>query len=638
MRERLERMLGQTARAIWILTFHAACGRMLRREAERLGYRSTFTIYDDQDQVRLVKACLEELGQGPEALLAARHPCADLAREERARLARRTTPRASRRSGIRPSPRRTSSTSGGCTPRTRSTSTTCSCSPCRCFERFPEALERWRKAFRYVLVDEYQDTNHAQYRLLQLLGGEHGNVCAVGDQDQSIYGFRGADIRNILEFEHDFPGTRGRHARAELPLDEQHPPRRELADRAEPRAQAEAALLGPRRGRSRAGDRGRGRARRGALRRRRDRLAHRRRLLRRARSRSSTGRTRSRACSRTCSCARTCRTRSSAGRGSTSARRSATRTAYLSVLANPQDATSLLRIANRPRRGIGDTSIQRLVDPRRGDRAHALRGAGRSGGGRRRPRRRCRAVRSFHATDGVAHGARAGAPRDELLERVLEKTGTLDALEAERTIEARGRIENLQELVGVAREYRRAGGGAVARRLPPGHLARLRPGHDPRRARARHADDAAQREGSRVPRRLHDRDGGGDLPALALDRGAGRRGGAAPLLRRHDARDGASDADAHARALALRAPRTTTSPSRFLDELPHEVERDRLRPASWSGYGSPRRRRDRAARRASPSPPATPSGTGRSARGSSPGSSRAESSRSASRRTARNGG
>src|SRR5262245_17994367 len=65
MRERLERMLGHVARAIWILTFHAACGRMLRREAERLGYRSNFTIYDDQDQVRLVKACLEELGKDP---------------------------------------------------------------------------------------------------------------------------------------------------------------------------------------------------------------------------------------------------------------------------------------------------------------------------------------------------------------------------------------------------------------------------------------------------------------------------------------------------------------------------------------------------------------------------------------------
>src|SRR5207253_4484303 len=75
-------------------------------------------------------------------------------------------------------------------------------------ERFPETREKWQNAFRYVLVDEYQDTNHAQYRLLQLLAEKHRNVCAVGDPDQSIYASRGADINNLMEFERDFGETR----------------------------------------------------------------------------------------------------------------------------------------------------------------------------------------------------------------------------------------------------------------------------------------------------------------------------------------------------------------------------------------------------------------------------------------------
>src|SRR5262249_15549387 len=79
--------------------------------------------------------------------------------------------------------------------------------PVRMLQQHPDKLEQYRRRFRYILVDEYQDTNRAQYALIKLLGGEHGNVCVVGDDDQSIYGWRGADIRNILDFQKDFPGA-----------------------------------------------------------------------------------------------------------------------------------------------------------------------------------------------------------------------------------------------------------------------------------------------------------------------------------------------------------------------------------------------------------------------------------------------
>ena len=142
-------------------------------------------------------------------------------------------------------------------------------------ERFPEAQEKWQKAFRYVLVDEYQDTNHAQYRFLQLLAEKHKNVFAVGDPDQSIYAFRGADIRNVLEFERDFPGAKS------IALEQNYRSTNSILEAAnarhleQPRAQAEEPLVGARRRRARARRRGGGRARRGALRRRRDRAARR---------------------------------------------------------------------------------------------------------------------------------------------------------------------------------------------------------------------------------------------------------------------------------------------------------------------------------------------------------------------------
>src|SRR2546427_1396562 len=207
MKERLEHLLGSSSRGLWVLTFHATCGRILRREAQRLGYRSNFTIYDQADQIRLVKQCLEELERDP----------------------KRFTPRGihtqiSNAKNILVHPQEYAERVRSFYDQT--VAEVYDLYQRRLFasnavdfddllmlavdvlERFPEAREKWQKAFRYILVDEYQDTNHAQYRLLQLLAEPDKNVCAVGDPDQSIFAFRGADINNILDFERDLPGTR----------------------------------------------------------------------------------------------------------------------------------------------------------------------------------------------------------------------------------------------------------------------------------------------------------------------------------------------------------------------------------------------------------------------------------------------
>jgi DNA helicase-2/ATP-dependent DNA helicase PcrA len=185
MRERLQRLLGRSGQGLWILTFHAACGRILRREAQRLGYRSNFTIYDQADQIRLVKQCLEELERDP----------------------KRFTPRGIHNQISHAKNRLISPDEYANQVQSFYDQTVADVYQLyqrRLFasnavdfddllmltvdvlERFPDVREKWQQAFRYILVDEYQDTNHAQYRLLQLLAEKHGNVCAVGDPDQCV--------------------------------------------------------------------------------------------------------------------------------------------------------------------------------------------------------------------------------------------------------------------------------------------------------------------------------------------------------------------------------------------------------------------------------------------------------------------
>jgi DNA helicase-2/ATP-dependent DNA helicase PcrA len=584
MRERLEDLLGSVANAIWILTFHAACGRILRREAPRLGYRSNFTIYDSADQVRLTKACLEELERDPKRFVPRGiHAQISAAKNQLVTPAEYAERVASFYD-------QTVAEVYDLYQRRMFASNAVDFDDLlmltvQVLERFPEARERWQKAFRYVLVDEYQDTNHAQYRLLQLLAEKHRNVCAVGDPDQSIYAFRGADIRNILEFERDFGETRTialeqnyrstnsilgsansliEHNRERKPknlwsdLGEGEPVRvLEVEDEhAEARfVAAEIAMLVEE---DYSGSEIATFYRTNAQSRVLEDV-----LVRQGVAYQVIG-------------------------GPRFYERAEVKDviAYLQAIDNPYDAVSLQRIANRPRRGIGDASLARLQ-------THAdafgislwealpqAEDAGISGAP-------LRAVQQFL---GLLQSLMAGALDMEVpdvIERVLEQSGYLESLRAERTIEAQGRIENLQELVGVAQEYQHT----AQEPSLSGFLQEISLYSD---------QDAIRGEQSLVTLMTLHNAKGLEFRAVFM---IGMEEGIFPHARsieeqgleeeRRLAYVGMTRAKerlvlTHASARSLYGSRSYNLPSRFLDELPDDkVERHRLQPASWSGYGSP---------------------------------------------------
>jgi DNA helicase-2/ATP-dependent DNA helicase PcrA len=586
MRDRLFGLLGPTAEAIWILTFHAACGRILRREAARLGYRSNFTIYDQADQVRLVKQILEDENFDPKRFVprgihaqisAAKNQLVgpDEYRERVASFYDQTVAEVYDRYQ-----RRLHGSNAVDFDDLLFLTV-------EVLERFPEARERWQKAFRYVLVDEYQDTNRAQYRLLQLMAERHRNVCAVGDPDQSIYAFRGADIRNILEFERDFVDTRTvaleqnyrstnsilRAANAVIThnrerkeknlwselgdgspvrvieVEDEHAEARfvaaELAGLVEEGLSAdEVALFYRTNAQSRVIEDV---------------------LVRQAIPYQVIG-------------------------GPRFYERAEVKDvmAYLQAIDNPYDALSLQRIANRPRRGIGDTTLLRLSTFADGGGIalwEAMERAEEAGVGAA-PRR---GLDSFRT---LLQSLMAGAlelPVDELLERVLDRTEYFDYLRAAHTkIEAEGKIENVQELVGAAREYQQR----AAEPSLSGFLQEVSLYSE---------QDALRGEGNLVTLMTLHNAKGLEFRAVYV---VGLEEGVFPHARSIEEQGieeerrlfyvGMTRAMerltlTHASARTLWGRRDYNLPSRFLDELPDAgVDRQRLRPSSWSDYNAPR--------------------------------------------------
>ena len=205
MRERVDSLVETDARSIWVATFHGFCARILSMEIERLGYGKAFIIYDEQDQQSLIGHIIKDMNLNDKVFSkrmlagvfsnAKNHSLSPLA------FLRETGQPVQVLEAFKLYEKRLKDANALdfddlllCT--------------IRLFEENPDVLEKYRDRFRYILVDEYQDTNLAQYHIVNLLAKTHRNLCVVGDDDQSIYAWRGADIRNILEFEKDFEGCK----------------------------------------------------------------------------------------------------------------------------------------------------------------------------------------------------------------------------------------------------------------------------------------------------------------------------------------------------------------------------------------------------------------------------------------------
>ncbi len=458
MRDRVEILLGHSTRGMWVLTFHSACARILRSEAERLGYTRQFTIYDAADSRRLVKQCLDELGIDTKRFTpgAIQHQISDAKNKLRDAAAYRQLTGGYFEQTVadvyelyeQQLHRMNAMDFDDLLGRTVNV-----------FELFPEVRARYAATFRHVLVDEYQDTNHAQYRLLQLLSpGDAPELMVVGDDAQSVYGFRGADIRNILDFQDDFPSAVTvkleqnyrstqtilsaanaviSHNREQMPknlwtdlgegdpivvreVDDEHAEARFVAGEIERLvdeglSRSEVAVFYRMNAQSRVLEDT---------------------LVRREIAYQVVG-------------------------GTKFYERAEIKDviAYLTLLANPQDAVSFQRVANTPRRGIGQTSLSRVLTHAQtmgisiwdaAAEPAAVPGLGAAA---------VKALGRFMATmASLRDKAQQRVPVGDLLEAVIHESGYHDWLEAERTIEAQGRLENLEALVEAGREFDAANG------------------------------------------------------------------------------------------------------------------------------------------------------------------------------------
>jgi DNA helicase-2/ATP-dependent DNA helicase PcrA len=451
MKERVAALLGGSPGdgGPHISTFHSFCVRVLRRDIDRLGYHRDFSIYDEEDQQRLIRMSTQELGL-TEELLSARTAQSRISHAKN----RGISPADLYRQATDVQTEKLASLYERYEKKLRESNALdfddLLLKTVELFERAPDICQLYNQFFRYLMVDEYQDTNRIQYRLIRQLTQGHQNICVVGDEDQSIYRWRGADIENILSFEKDYPDARiirleQNYRSTQIILDaasavvshnqarigkklwsERVEGSRVGLYRAED-ADAEAAFVADDLVRALAED---PEATIGVL----YRTNAQSRLFEEALRRSNTP------------------FQLVGGFRFYERAEIKDALAYARLAVNPKDNAAFLRIINVPARGIGASTLAMLHA--------AAQQLGLSlwevvehelSQGALPPRLR-KALESFAAVMRPLMENHASAPLSEFFRNVLDRTGYLAMLEAEGTVEAEGRIENLQELVNAARE------------------------------------------------------------------------------------------------------------------------------------------------------------------------------------------
>ncbi|MDH3605751.1 MAG: DNA helicase PcrA [Acidimicrobiia bacterium] len=456
MKERVGHLVGPVVDSMWVSTFHSACVRILRREATRFGYNSSFSIYDSADSLRLITYCLRDLDLDtkrfpPRSIRAAISNAKNELVDHETFAAQGSGYFHEQVSEVyRLYQQRLMEASAMDFDDLLKVTV-------ELLGAFPEVLSHYQDRFRYILIDEYQDTNHAQYMLVKMLAEKHGNLCVVGDSDQSIYAFRGANIRNIIEFERDYPDARI------VLLEQNYRSTQNILDA----ANAVISNNPARQPKQLWTDEGGGdKIRRYEAQDERDEAAYVSEKIGELEQEGLAARDmaifyRTNAQSRVLEevFARYGIPYQVVGGTKFYERREVKDGfGYLQVLINPDDQVALKRIINSPKRQIGDTSVGHIDRFAQAEgitfydallKVHDIAGVS---------SRAARSVTDFLGLLDFLREKAEGGPR-AAVEAVLSESGLVQAFEAERTVEALGRVENMKEMLTIAEEFEESGPG-----------------------------------------------------------------------------------------------------------------------------------------------------------------------------------